>query len=149
MDHPTARDSEDYSHEKATLHPGKEFLFADMDEGPPSLKPYFFFCMMYCFNAIFILPFFIFLMVFKLFSGLYDNLRRCALIRVLNTNNLRQFKYWFTTLLTYSWLFLCYQCTLWPFSLPLRLHPSIINIGPFHALYFCKVSYCYRVTWWL
>jgi hypothetical protein len=61
----------------------KEILLAEFEEPEISLKPYYFFCMMYCFNAIFILPFFIGLMVFKLIRDTLIRLRHCEILMVI------------------------------------------------------------------
>lgn len=59
-----------------------EIFFAEFEEEPISLKPYYFFCMMYCFNAIFVLPVFISIMVFKLFRDTLLRLRHCEVYLV-------------------------------------------------------------------
>jgi hypothetical protein len=62
---------------KYITNPSKDILFENLDETSISLKPYLYFCMLYCFNAIFILPYFITQMFVKLVKDLCQKLREC------------------------------------------------------------------------
>ena len=62
--HPTypSNDVEDECNLKTDLFT-YDLIFPDIESTPISFKPYMYFCMMYCFNAIFILPYFVVLMI--------------------------------------------------------------------------------------
>jgi hypothetical protein len=59
-----------------------DLVFPELENTPISLKPYMYFCMMYCFNAIFILPYFVALMIVTMPKAIIEHLKVCEMMQV-------------------------------------------------------------------